>query len=42
MAGTFFYDEITERIYKHISKHKGFTGWPGGWKLVYPETCIKF
>src|SRR5438552_2387426 len=28
-------DELTERIRKHNSNHKGFTGKFGDWKLVY-------
>jgi putative endonuclease len=30
-------DEITERIRKHNSNHKGFTGGYGDWTLVYQE-----
>jgi GIY-YIG catalytic domain len=30
-------DDITERIRKHNSNHKGFTGKVGDWKLVYSE-----
>ncbi|MEN9963268.1 MAG: hypothetical protein RL582_363, partial [Bacteroidota bacterium] len=30
-------DEITERIRKHNSNHKGFTGGRGDWTLVYQE-----
>ncbi|MEP6750677.1 MAG: GIY-YIG nuclease family protein [Bacteroidota bacterium] len=28
-------DELTERIKKHNSNHKGFTGKTGDWMLVY-------
>ncbi|RUA29239.1 MAG: GIY-YIG nuclease family protein [Bacteroidetes bacterium] len=30
-------DEISERIRKHNSNHKGFTGKTDDWKLVYNE-----
>jgi len=30
-------DEITERIRKHNSNHKGFTGGIGDWELKYIE-----
>ena len=30
-------DEIVERIKKHNSNHKGFTGGVGDWELVYHE-----
>jgi putative endonuclease len=30
-------DDITERIRKHNSNHKGFTGKVADWKLVYSE-----
>ncbi len=31
-------DAIEERIRKHNSNHKGFTGRIGDWSLVYSET----
>ena len=31
-------DAIEERIRKHNSNHKGFTGGIGDWLLVYSET----
>ncbi len=31
-------DAIEERIRKHNSNHKGFTGGIGDWSLVYSET----
>jgi putative endonuclease len=31
-------DELTERIRKHNSNHKGFTGRVSDWKLVYSKT----
>ena len=30
-------DDISERIRKHNSNHKGFTGGVGDWKLLYSE-----
>ena len=30
-------DIIEERLRKHNSKHKGFTGKTGDWKIVYTE-----
>ena len=33
-----FTSNISERIRKHNSKHKGFTGQTNDWKLVYSET----
>ena len=30
-------DDILERIRKHNSNHKGFTGNSGDWKLMYQE-----
>ncbi len=30
-------DVVDERIRKHNSNHKGFTGKTGDWKLVYSE-----
>jgi putative endonuclease len=30
-------DELEERIRKHNSNHKGFTGKTGDWKIVYSE-----
>ena len=30
-------DQLQERIRKHNSNHKGFTGHTGDWKLVYQE-----
>ena len=30
-------DELSERISKHNSNHKGFTGKIGDWKLMYEE-----
>jgi putative endonuclease len=30
-------DELLERIRKHNSNHKGFTGKRGDWKLVHKE-----
>jgi len=30
-------DEITERLRKHNSNHKGFTGGFGDWEVVYSE-----
>ena len=30
-------DELTERLRKHNSKHKGFTGKIGDWKIIYTE-----
>ncbi|HSQ43504.1 MAG TPA: GIY-YIG nuclease family protein [Ginsengibacter sp.] len=30
-------DELSERIRKHNSDHKGFTGKIGDWKLIYKE-----
>jgi putative endonuclease len=31
-------DELTERIRKHNSNHKGFTGGLGDWELKYSES----
>jgi putative endonuclease len=31
-------ESLTERIRKHNSNHKGFTGGLGDWTLVYSET----
>ncbi|MDX1938119.1 MAG: GIY-YIG nuclease family protein [Flavihumibacter sp.] len=31
-------DDLNERIRKHNSNHKGFTGCTGDWSLVYSET----
>jgi putative endonuclease len=33
-------DDINERIRKHNTNHKGFTGNTGDWKLVYQEEYI--
>ena len=33
----FSWDDLVERIRKHNSNHKGFTGNTGDWKLVYKE-----
>jgi putative endonuclease len=33
-------DNLHERIRKHNSDHKGFTGKTGDWKLVYQEGFI--
>ena len=30
-------DEITERLRRHNSNHKGFTGGIGDWQIVYTE-----
>ena len=30
-------DTLEERIRKHNANHKGFTGGPGDWTLVYSE-----
>jgi putative endonuclease len=30
-------DELSERIRKHNTNHKGFTGGVGDWSLVYQE-----
>ncbi|MDP4263081.1 MAG: GIY-YIG nuclease family protein [Bacteroidota bacterium] len=30
-------DELNERIRRHNSNHKGFTGGIGDWKVVYTE-----
>ena len=30
-------NNLTERIRKHNSNHKGFTGKTGDWKLIYSE-----
>ena len=32
-------DEIAERLRKHNSNHKGFTGKVEDWQLVYLEQC---
>ena len=34
-------DDLNERIRKHNSNHKGFTGKTGDWKLVYCETFLE-
>jgi putative endonuclease len=34
-------DEIGERLLKHNSNHKGFTGGVGDWNIVYIETFAK-
>ncbi|MCC7030906.1 MAG: GIY-YIG nuclease family protein [Chitinophagaceae bacterium] len=31
-------DELSERLRKHHSKHKGYTGGVGDWKIVYTES----
>jgi putative endonuclease len=31
-------DELSERLRKHISNHKGFTGDTRDWKIVYTQT----
>jgi putative endonuclease len=31
-------DELQERLRKHNSNHKGFTGKTGDWEIVYNET----
>jgi putative endonuclease len=31
-------DALTERLRRHNSNHKGFTGGLGDWQLVYTET----
>jgi len=31
-------DELQERLRKHNSNHKGFTGKTGDWEIVYKET----
>jgi putative endonuclease len=33
-------DSISERLRKHNSNHKGFTGTYNDWKLVYQETYL--
>ncbi len=33
-------DELQERLRKHNSKHKGFTGSTGDWSIVYSELLI--
>ena len=33
-------DDFNERIRKHNSNHKGFTGKTGDWKLVYYEIFL--
>ena len=30
-------DDLNERLRKHNSNHKGFTGKTGDWKIVYQE-----
>ena len=30
-------DDLNERLRKHNSHHKGFTGGKGDWKIVYQE-----
>jgi putative endonuclease len=34
-------DELQERLRKHNSNHKGFTGKTGDWEIVYKETLDK-
>ncbi len=34
-------DEITERLRKHNSNHKGFTGGKSDWTIVYTEVFIE-
>ena len=34
-------DALEERIRKHNSNHKGFTGGLGDWKLVYSEIYLQ-
>jgi putative endonuclease len=34
-------DEINERLRKHNSNHKGFTGRSGDWKIVYTEIFLE-
>ncbi len=34
-------DVVDERIRKHNSNHKGFTGNTGDWQLVYSEKFIE-
>ena len=31
-------DDLNERLRKHNSNHKGFTGKTGDWKIVYQES----
>ena len=31
-------DDLQERLCKHNTNHKGFTGHTGDWKLMYHET----
>ncbi len=33
-------DDLTERIRKHNSNHKGFTGGIGDWILMYQEQFL--
>ena len=33
-------DQITERIRKHNSNHRGFTGKQGDWELFYQEQYV--
>nr|WP_026769897.1 GIY-YIG nuclease family protein [Asinibacterium sp. OR53] len=33
-------DDISERIRKHNTNHKGFTGGVGDWSLKYAETFL--
>ena len=33
-------DDISERLRRHNSNHKGFTGKANDWIIVYTETCI--
>ena len=34
-------DEIQERLRKHNSNHKGFTGKVADWRIVYTESFIQ-
>ncbi|MET0467014.1 MAG: GIY-YIG nuclease family protein [Chitinophagaceae bacterium] len=31
-------DELAERLRRHNSKHRGFTGTAGDWRIVYTES----
>jgi len=33
-------EPIEDRLRKHNSKHKGFTGKSGDWVVVYTELCL--
>ena len=33
-------DTLQERLRKHNSRHKGFTGNVGDWTVVYKEECL--